>query len=264
MGVLSKLIKKNISAMVEGVKLPFNLIKLFHCQTNVQYVKISINIFFSKFINMAVMFMPLKLLFVLTGTKNIEILAQLEEFIGRNKYIALVLGILFILYMVNVFLQIYRAKLINKQKYSIENRKYYFGDRPVTVAEIRRTYASFCQVIADMAVILMVCAVLFIADQLLALYYIAVFGVFSLIYEQWVFSKHETKLMKKLDIEKKSFIQAVSMVMFLVIFLGLVLVVISTGMSAIKAILLLLLMRLANGAFKSYLSCHMKLRECYL
>lgn len=213
---------------------------------------------------MAVMFMPLKLLFVLTGSKNIELLTKLEESIGRNNYIALIMFVLLVLYMFNAFLQVYRAKLVNSQRHSIQEKSYYHSDSVLSSDIIKKTYPAFCQVIADMAIIFIVCVVLFIADSLLALFYVIVMCLFSLIYEQWVFSKHETKLMKKLDVDKKIFIQSMSMIMFLVLFLGLILVVLNTGMSALKAILILLLMRLANSSFKSYLSCHIKLRECFL
>ncbi|HEQ3516663.1 TPA: hypothetical protein VGT23_003370 [Vibrio cholerae] len=264
MNVLIKLIKKNSSSMLQGFKLPFSLINFFQVQTKVEYIKIAVNIFLGKFINMAVMFMPLKLLFVLTGTKNIEILAKIESAIGRGYYIGFILVTLFILYVSNIILQIYRVKLVRLQSGNIEDKDYVFYDKLVSSNLVKATYPSYCQVLGDFTIILVVLLCLFSLHAYFSIYFLSVILFFSLVYEQWVFSSHETNLMKKLGIDKKSFIQVMSMMMFLVLFIGLILVVLTTEVGVIKAILLLLLVRLANSSFKSYLSCHMKLRECYL
>lgn len=263
MKIILKQVERNISSMLNGAKLPYSMIYFFHHQTHIEYLKVSVNAFLGKFINMITMFMPLKLLFVISGAKNIEVLASIEQKIGRSYYIASIFILLISLYIVNAFLEIYRYKLVAKQLKRIENKDYCFKTRAISSKVVRSSCGPFCQMLADMAQMLFAFSIIIYVNQLLAAYYCFTMFVFSLIYEQWVFSSHQTKLLTKLSIEKQHFMSAVSKINFLVLFLGVIVFVLNSSVNVIVAILVLILMRFSNGAFKSYLNCHLKLRESF-
>jgi len=254
---------ENIKSMKNGVVLLSRLIVFFHRETKIEYFKISLNMFFGKFINMLVMFMPLKLMFVLTGDKNIEAFATLEAYIGRSNYIGMVLFFLTFFYFANVMLNVYKAKLINRQEARVDLENYSFSSREIKASTVKRTVVPFCQMLSDTLLVSFVNVLLLFMNPILGLCFTLVLVLFYLIHEQWVFSSHETNLLRKLAIDKSNLVQILSMVMFLVAFFVLVFVVISYGINAILAILMLLLIRLANSAYKSHMSAQIKLRRFY-
>ena len=181
MNKLTLLIRKNLSSMVDGIKLPFQLIKFFRLNTSVEYKKIALNVFLGKYINMIVMFMPLKLLFVLSGKKNISVLAELEKSVGRDVYLLAMFSILIILYIGNVGLQMFKVKLVERQKQDISDKKYEFLGKNIPVKSIHTSYGPFCQAIADIMVITVVFALLLYANYLFALMTIQyIFAILSI------------------------------------------------------------------------------------
>jgi len=237
---------------------------MFRKQAKIEVIKIAVLVFLSKFINMMVMFIPLKMLFVLSGSINIPFFQDIENDIGRDVYIGAMIAIITILYILNVVLQIYKAKLVKRQIVMIEEKKYEFRGIEKSHKVISDTYASFCQVLGDILLILLVTTILFLLNVDYAIFYLYVILGYTLIIEQWAFPAHQTNLMKKLNIDSKVFIQVTGILLYLILFLGIVAVVLNTDIVIIVAILMLILVRLGNGALKSFFSCQIKLREHYL
>jgi len=251
---------------------------MFKKQTKVEVVRISVFVFLSKFINMIVLFLPLKILFVLSGindmqpvedieiegSQNILSLQGIENTIGRDVYIGSMIGIIAALFVLNVVLQIYKVKLLNRQATLIEKKKYEFRGLEKSHQVILKTYAPFCQLLGDILLILTILIILFLLNIHYALFYLGVIFIYGVIVEQWAFPAHQTKLMKKLGIGSKEFINVTDILIFLILFMGIVAVVLNTDMVVIIAILMLILVRLGNGALKSFFSCQIKLRQNYL
>jgi len=263
MGVINRFRKNNQRTADFFRALP-QLYMMFKKQTKVEVIKISVLVFLSKFINMIVMFMPLKILFVLSGSKNIPFFQDIENNIGRDVYIGGMIAIITVLYFINVVLQVYKEKLVKRQTVMIEKKKYEFRGMETSHKVISETYASFCQVLGDMLLILLVATVLFLLNVHYAIFYLSVILVYAAIIEQWAFPLHQTNLMKKLNIDSKLFIQVTGILLYLILFLGIIAVVLNTDMVVIVAILMLILVRLGNGALKSFFSCQIKLRQHYL
>jgi len=237
---------------------------MFKKQTKVEIIKISVLVFLSKFISMIVLFMPLKILFVLSGAKNIQFLQDIENNIGRDVYIGAMIAVISVLFLVNVVLQIYKVKLVNRQTVIIEKKKYEFRGMEKSHDVILKTYAPFCQVLADILLVLIISTILVLLNVHYAIFYLGVILVYGVIIEQWAFPTHQTKLMKKLNIGSKEFIKVTGILLYLILFMGIVAVVLNTDMVVIIAILMLILVRLGNGALTSFFSCQIKLRQHYL
>lgn len=255
---------KNNQRAADFFKSVPQLYIMFKKQTRIELLKISFLAFSGKFINMIVMFMPLKVLFVLSGSKNIQFLQDIENSIGRDVYIAGMISIISILYFLNIVLQIYEVKLINRQESGIDKKEYKFRGQAKSFKVISKTYAPFCQVLASLFLILIISIILFVLNVQFAIFYLSVIFVYGVIMEQWAFQTHKTKLMKKLNIDSKQFIKITGILLYLILFMGIIVVVLNTDMVVIVAILMLILVRLGNGALKSFFSCQIKLRHHYL
>ena len=252
---------RNTSTMKEGLRLPFRLISFFENSTEIEYKRIVFSVVVGKFINMIVMFLPIKILFVLSGAKNIGLLEKLQNRLGSELYLTMIVSVLVSLYFGNTFLQIHRSKLINRQKQAIDAGPYVFRNLELSENDLASIYPAFCQVIADFLIVTMVFFVLVLASFEYALFYASIFFAFSLAYEQWVFTSSETTLLKRFDIDEKSAIQLISMMMFLALFFGILALVLNTDIDIITAILLFLIVRLSNNSFKSYIASSTKLRR---
>jgi len=257
-------LRKNNHRTADFFRALPQLFMMFKKQTQIEVIQIAVLAFLTKFINMIVMFMPLKILFVLSGSKNIGFLHDIETSIGRDVYIGAMIVIISVLYFLNVVLQIYKAKLVNRQAAIIEKKKYIFRGADKSHKVISKTYASFCQLLADILLVLIVATILFLVNIYYALFYLGVILVYGVIIEQWAFPNHQTKLMKKLKIDSKQFIQITGILLYLILFMGIIAVVLNTDMVVITAVLMLILVRLGNGALKSFFSCQIKLRQHYL
>ena len=207
---------------------------------------------------------PLKLLFVLSGSKNISFLEQVEVELGRNTYIGIMIAIVIVLYLFNTALQVYKGKLVNKQKQSIANKAYELNGKTISYKVVHRTYATYCQIIADVFLVALIIALLFVINVQYAIYFSVVTSIYFIIVEYWAFSEHETRLLKKLNIDKKQFIHAFSSLFYLVMFVGIAFVVLISHIHVLVAILMLLLARLANGSLKAFFSSQLSIRYHYL
>lgn len=240
------------------------LFPFFKQDADIEVFRVCATMFCSKFLNMIVMFIPLKLLFVLSGSKNIDFLEQIEMKVGRSTYITTMMMIVIVLYLINTWVQIYKGKLINRQQKRIVKKPYQFNGKPLSTRIVIRTYAAYCQIIADVILTVLITALMFIINVHYALYFTAVTSVYFIIIEYWAFSNHETRLLNKLNIDKKQFIHALSSIFYLVLFIGIVFVVLSTEIHILLAILILLLDRLVNGALKTFFSSQLIIRQHYL
>jgi hypothetical protein len=263
MSLISRLKKNSFRTIAFFNVLPA-LYRCFKVDAKIEVVKIVTLVFLSKFINMVVMFLPLKVLFLLSGSKNISFLYDIETKIGRNAYIGSMIAILSILYILNIILQIYKAKLVNRQPTRISKQNYTFGNIVKPYKVVCSTYAPFCQILADMLLVCFVATILFLINFYYALFFVLVVIMHSIVIEQWAFSNHQTNFMLKLKIDSKQFIYITSILLYLIFFIGIVAVVLNTNMGLIAAVLMLVLARLGNSALKSFFSCQIKLRQHFL
>jgi len=263
MGVFNRL-KGNSWRTVYFFRLLPQLYMMFKKQAKLEIIKISILVFLTKFINMIVMFLPLKVLFLLSGSKNISFFYDIEKRIGRDFYIGTIIAIVIVLYLLNVVLQIYKTRIVKRQKIMIEKNKYEFRGMVKSHKVISKTYVSFCQVLGDIMLVLFVFIALLLLNVHYAIFYSSMVLVYFVILEQWAFPIHQTKLMEKLNIDAKIFIHVTGVLLYLMLFLGLIVVVLTEDMTILIAVLIIILVRLGHGALNSFFSSQINLRKHYL
>jgi hypothetical protein len=158
---------------------------------------------------------------------------------------------------------LYKAKLISSQKTKIERKGYFFNKEPKSYKVIEKTYLPFCLAITDCLLVLLVLLLTMFLNWHYGIYLLFMVFGFTVAMEQWAFSVYQTNLMKKLKIDSKQLIDIAAILLYLVMFLGLIVVVLNTNIALILAILIFLLVRLANGALKSFFIAQIKLRKFY-
>ncbi|GEM80856.1 hypothetical protein [Vibrio superstes] len=263
MGLINRF-KENNRRTADFFRMMPHMFRMFRVQTSIPLIKIALLVFSSKFINMVVMFIPLKMLFVLSGSKNIEVLHEMEQSVGRDLYIGGMLAIIAFLYIFSVVVSILKVKLVNKQKNHLEIKNYYIRERVLQRPVILKTYGPFCQVLADVLLVSTVIFTLFVVNYYYALYYLFIVTIYIIIVEQWAFSTHSPRLMTKLGIDSKQFINISGVFIFFLSFVGIIAVILNLEISVIFAVLMLILSRLGFGALKSFFNCQIKLRTYFL
>ena len=122
-------LRKNNQRTVDFFRSLPELYAMFKQQTKLSVIRIATLIFLTKFINMVVMFMPFKILLLLTGFGNISFLQNIENSIGREVYIGIMIVIIASLFFLNLVFHIHQARLVKMQKLAIEKKKYEFRDK---------------------------------------------------------------------------------------------------------------------------------------
>ena len=257
-------LRKNNQRTADFFRSLPELYVMFKKQTKLSVLKIATLIFLTKFINLIVMFMPFKILLLITGFANISFLQNIENNIGRDVYLGVMIIIIASLFFLSLVFHIYQARLTNIQKLKIEKKKYDFRGMEKSHKVISATFEPFCKVIGDIFLVLMVATILMTVNFVYGVFFICMTLIYIIIAEQWVFAHHQPRLIKKLKIDSKIFIKITGILIFLMLFLGIILLVLKMDFMVIIAILMLLLVRLARGALESFFSSQIVLRRHYL
>jgi hypothetical protein len=210
------------------------------------------------------MFIPLKILFLLSGSKNITFLQNIEDYFGRQYYIGGMVMIIIILFILNVITQIKKSKLVRLQSDNIEKKIYLFRGVNKSHKVITKTYGSFCQLLGDIFLFFSVGFALFFIDVYFAIFYIGVFVIYLFVMERWAFPSKSGAGEVRAAVDSKLFIRVSGSLGFLCLFLGLVILVLNTDIILIVAVLILILVKLGNGALMSFFKCQIKIRDNYL
>lgn len=240
-----------------------SLYYFFRHDALVEVNKLSFCIFASKYINMVVMFIPIKLLFILSGAKNVSFLLDIEQKLGRNTYIAFLVGVVIVLYIFDMIAKIYKGKLINQQKNNIENKKYSFRNKDVSHKIVLRTYSPYCQILSDFLVLFASIFVFLILSPHYAVYYTVIVLSYFLLLEYLLFSPHQTRLLKKLNLDNNQFIQVCNGILYLIFFLGIVAVLFVKSIHILVAILILLVARISTTSLRTVFTSQKALRRDY-
>ena len=117
--------------------------------------------------------------------------------------------------------------------------------------------------LADSALVSVIFVLVFIINWQYGMFFLSVCCLFFVVVEQWGFATRKTRLMKKIKIDAKQFINITGIIFYLVLFMGILVVALNTDIPLILALLLLLASRLGNNALKSFFTAQIKLRKFY-
>ncbi|MGF1889744.1 hypothetical protein L4D13_27020 [Photobacterium profundum] len=249
--------------LLSFVSILVALFSFFRNEVKIQVVKITIFTFISKYINMVVMFIPIKLLFLLSGAKNISFLTDIEESIGRELYIGILVCIVIVLYILDMFMKIYKGKLTNFQKEIVNKDSYLLDGKPIQKKIITRTYNPYCQVLSDVLLIVTSIGVFLVVSPTYALYFVTVILLYVAFIEYLVFSPHQTRLLKKLSLDNNQFIHVCNGILYLIFFIGIVIVLLTQSIHILLAIFMMLVSRITNTSLRTVFTSQRVLRRDY-
>lgn len=239
------------------------LFPFFRGNVKIQIVKITVCTFISKYINMVVMFIPIKLLFLLSGAKNIAFLSDIEISIGRDLYIGILVFIVIVLYVIDMFMKIYKGKLTNLQKERVDKESYLLDGKAIQKKIITRTYNPYCQVLSDIILIVTSIGVFLVVSPTYALYFVIVVFLYVAFIEYLVFSPHQTRLLKKLSLNNNQFIHVCNGILYLIFFIGIVIVLLTQSIHILLAIFMMLVSRITNASLRTVFTSQQVLRRDY-
>ena len=239
-------LKRNISITIEFYSLLRKVVKL-------DILKLSIVHFLSKFINMAVMFLPIKVFLLLSTSSPIESLPFFDSSLERNNFILLLLSLTAVLYLINIILQIYSARVLNKQRAQINLPEYVYGPHTFTKKMILTLYKPCYLTVAAFIMIFISTAVFFFLSLEFALAYIFVFIFYLLFVEYFIFTDNRFKLLTRLNIDQNQSLTILSSLLYLVLFFSIFYIFTVFSLPAHNGILMLLLARLANTSVKDFI-----------
>lgn len=242
---------------IQDWKNIIELYSIFRDQFAIRLLLLVLLRFSGKFFNMLVMFLPLKIFLVLSGTTQVGFLKDVEVKLGTNGYVVLVLSLTAFLYITNTLIQVYYSRLLNEEKL-----KFVKNDKAPD-ADVKR-YKSFFYYYVDFLSGLVLVFISLVLFSFLSIHYFLLFSMFFLAYyffvQYFLFTDNKYKFLDRVKISVKQAVDVSSGIFFLFVFFLVFSVYIEFGLSVVSALLLLLLSRLANSAIKTIFSSMPKFR----
>ncbi|WP_216712987.1 hypothetical protein, partial [Photobacterium sanctipauli] len=159
--------------------------------------------------------------------------------------------------------KIYKSKIANHQKTIINKAKYHFDNKDVEKKIVLRTYNPYCQIVSDILVLLASILVFTLLSPHYALFYVTVVVSYFLLLEYLLFSPHQTRLLKMLNLDNNQFIQVCNGILYLIFFLGIVAVLFVKSIHILVAILILLVARISTTSLRTIFTSQKALRRDY-
>lgn len=126
------------------------LFSLFRNRFSVKLILLSTLKFTGKFSNMLVMFLPLKIFLLISGTSQVGMFKEIEEQLGTNAYISLILFVTSLLYILNLVIQIYYSRAFNLEKLKLQGTKDFDG---MSIKFIRKLYTPYIDVLSSLVML---------------------------------------------------------------------------------------------------------------
>ena len=232
-------------------KTTFIILNFMRSNIGVDLYKLSTLKFLGRFINMVVMFLPLKAFLILSGVSQIGYLHYVEDILGKKLYIISIVLITIGLYIINVFLQVYSGRLLNKQSTKFDKSFYDFEKFQLNKKFFISSHILLINFLSD-CLLVFICALIFF---FLSIPYACIFLFLLLVYiiviKYMVFIDNKFSFLQKINLDESQILAISNGVFYLAIFIALFFVFIYIGLHVYSAILILLLSRLSNGSIKS-------------
>ncbi|MEZ9576829.1 MULTISPECIES: hypothetical protein [unclassified Vibrio] len=203
--------------------------------------------------NTVTMFLPLKLLLVLSGAASVGFLDEIKDTIGVKFYVFSVVCALFFLYIFNVLFNRYVEKGLARDISSIHNLKGKFfplgkraGHKALTVfSDIS------VKVLSDFLFIIILSLPMLMISIHYFIFYFSMFMLFLLLVEYLVFTNNRYNFLDKMSLTNATIIGFISVLIYYFCFIFIIVLQMSGKVTFFEAIVLLILSKVTNSSFKS-------------
>ncbi|MEZ9909370.1 hypothetical protein AB4371_13025 [Vibrio sp. 10N.261.51.A3] len=206
---------------------------------------------------MLVMFLPLKIFLLISGTSQVGMFKEIEEQLGTNAYIALILFVTSLLYILNLVIQIYYSRAFNLEKLKLQGTKDFDG---MSIKFIRKLYTPYIDVLSSLVMLCISFLVFMSLSYEYAFLFFLGFVIYYFIVQYFLFTDSKYKLKEKMKVTIPQALNIFSGVFFLFTFFLVFFVFMKFDLPVMSALLLLLLSRLTNNSIKAMFSSLSKIK----
>lgn len=244
-------------------KFFISLKKVYFClrgaKPKVPFFSIVLLEIIGKIINMASMFIPIKMLFVLSGMKTFHFADVVQKNLGRDLYVIIMIMSVVTIYALNVFSQIYKSRVLNDSLKLIDSKS--FESLGVESSRLAKNiYVSFIYTCSDLFTLLVALIIISLISFEISLLY-SIFLVVYLFFLPRFLSFDNEREGKFLKLKPKQKFRIFNGVFFLPLFIALVYLTLNGIVEITPAIFILLILRMSSSCFGSYYSNQIPIRN---
>lgn len=252
-----KALRSIFNVYIKAFEKKYNMVFMIlflRSEIGVDVIKISILKFLMRFINMVVMFLPIKVFLVLSSGKSIAILSFTEPYLGKYHSEIVLLLLTVLLYVFNVAINIYSSRLVNKQKSKPILKSYTLHELSVDmpkksiIACLKHVYNW----LSGAMLIIVSIILFFIGSWHFALLFSCLLLLYVAFVEYFFFTNNKYKFLDKIKLTPDQVLHVSTAVFYLMTFFLIFYSYLQFGMQVHFAILMLFLVRLTNGCLKTY------------
>lgn len=248
------MILKKIVYLFNSSMVKLSLLRLFFViyrqDLSCNIIRLSFLQFISRYMRLAVMFIPIKIFLLLASDFSVPEL--LAEDLDKNGYIILLLSFTVFIYMVNIIQQVVFAK-IEKHQYTLVEKYINDGNdrlpKNLLLKNIKPTY----KIISDIMTIS--CSLLlfyFMSSYYFYVFFVSTF-LYLLIIEYVAFTNNRYLFLEKIGVNPKQIVDISASLLYLFLLVALFFVYTNVSFPIHNAILLLFGSRIVIASVKGYL-----------
>ncbi|WP_139124417.1 hypothetical protein [Enterovibrio norvegicus] len=199
------------------------------------------------------MFIPLKIFLLLSDSASTKSFSPISDVFGQSGVTAFLLSLTAILYLFNIAVQTYQARLLNRQREKIDKCEYFSGGRVYSSSFVKRSYKIYFKFSADV-IMIAVSMLMFGALSLEYLYiFVLILFLFLLGTNYLVMTPNKFGFLNSLKIDQSQAMNISGSLLYLSLFFSVFYVFMVYNISVTYAILLLLMSRLSNASVRGFL-----------
>lgn len=252
-----KILKSIMNVYVKAFKKKSNMISLIRFlrdDLNVDIGQISTLKFSMRFINMVVMFLPIKVFLVLSSGQPIGFLSFTEPYLGVYHSEIILLSLTVLLYIFNLIINIYSSRLVNKQENKISRKSYNISclNVELTKKNMVRCLSHVYNWLSGAMLISVAIALFFIGSWHFSLFFSSLLLLYTAFVEYFFFTENKFSFLDKVKLTRSQVLQISTAIFYLISFFLIFYTYLQFGIQIHFAILMLFLVRLTNGCLKTY------------
>lgn len=238
---------KDFDLVNEMHELVYNTAKL-------QSIKLGVMNFFSSFSSMLVMFLPIKVFLLLSGTSHIKLLSYFQNTFGDTAYFVLLVTVTLAVYFSNIFLQLYISRTEKYNQLGLKSDEYSTSYGKYGREFVKYAFKAYSGLIGDLFMIFMSLIIFLFVSPVFAMSFLLTQILYLVIAKYFIFTENKYDILARLHLDVTQANNLLSGTFFLLIFALLFVSYSFSSMSLGGAILALLLSRIANNSMKSLLN----------
>ncbi|AMG29809.1 hypothetical protein AL542_04980 [Grimontia hollisae] len=220
----------------------------------VQVYKLSFFYFLGGFLNMLVMFLPIKVFLLMSGVSQISKFTDLRGEYGSELFVTGLVFLISSVYLVNILVQLYTSRLEKTSQKKLVDETYRTKYGEYGNGFVCYSFRVFSGIIGDIIMFSISTLLFFFVSPTFCFIFLLSQISYLFIVKYFVYTNNKFRFLDRMHLEKGQANNIISSSFFIFLFGGIVFSFHATELSVGWAILLLLLSRIANNSTKGMLN----------